>query len=111
MRINAVPLAAAEPAYEIARVCHGFDQPDVPFPSLGTFRSAIDHPWPGCVFERHLGLLDDVPVGYLEMNLPQDDNLSLVNVELSVLPSARRQGVGRALHKKIKYKKINNNCN
>jgi GNAT superfamily N-acetyltransferase len=98
MRINAVPLDAVEPAYEIARVCQAFDQPDVPFPSLDTFRSAVEHPWPGYVFERCLGLLDDVPVGYLEMGLPQDDNLSTVNVELSVLPSARRHGVGRALH-------------
>lgn len=89
--------ADADDAYHIARLCQEFDQPDVPFSSRPAFAANLDHPRPGQVFERYLGRLDGVAVGYLELNLPQDDNLANVNVELCVLPSARRHGVGRAL--------------
>ncbi|MEV4345594.1 GNAT family N-acetyltransferase [Actinoplanes sp. NPDC049596] len=88
---------AVEDAYGIARACQEHDQPDIPFPSLEGYRTTLAHGWPGYAYERGLGLLDGRAVGLLALAMPQDDNLETVDVELKVLPSARRQGVGRAL--------------
>jgi len=98
MRVSTEALTSPEPAYEISCAVSEFDQPDVPIESLETFRSRLEFPWPGRVHERYLGFLDGVPVGYLNLGLPQLDNLTLANEDVMVLPSARRQGVGRALH-------------
>lgn len=97
MRISTGPLTDVEAAHTISRICGQHDQPDVPVPSLATFRTALGNPHPGHTVEHYLGSLDDVPVGYLSLGLPQHDNLSTVNVELRVLPAHRRHGVGRAL--------------
>ena len=98
MRVSTELLTSPEPAYEISRACTEFDQPDLPIDSLETFRASLEFPWPGNLFERYLGFLDGVPVGYLVLSLPQIDNLTIVNAEIEVLPSARRHGVGRVLH-------------
>lgn len=98
MRVTTEVLTSPEPAYEISRVCAEFDRPDVPVDSLETFRAGLEFPWPGQLYERYLGRLDGVPVGYLTISLPQLDNLTLADVEIEVLPAARRHGVGRALH-------------
>ncbi|MEU8815905.1 GNAT family N-acetyltransferase [Actinoplanes sp. NPDC048796] len=97
-RVRTEPLGeAVETAYAIARACQEHDQPDVPFSSLEGYRAAVANGWPDYAYERSLGLLDGEPVGLLTLGLPQDDNLDTVDLELGVLPSARRQGVGRAL--------------
>ncbi|MFF5079461.1 GNAT family N-acetyltransferase [Actinoplanes sp. NPDC000266] len=88
---------AVEKAYEIARACQEHDQPDVPFASLEGYRAVLANGWPGYTYERRLGLLDDAPAGLMNLAMPQDDNLDSVMVEIGVLPSARRHGVGRAL--------------
>ncbi|XVV12315.1 GNAT family N-acetyltransferase [Actinoplanes sp. CA-131856] len=88
---------AVEKAYEIARAGQEHDQPDVPFSSFEGYRAVLANGWPGYAYERYLGLLDGVPVGLLYLAMSQQDNLQSVNVELKVLPPARRQGVGRAL--------------
>jgi GNAT superfamily N-acetyltransferase len=98
MLISTAPVTSADEVYEIGRAGRAFDQPDVPYPSPSTFAAALAHPWPGFGFERYVARLDGVPAGYLELSLPQDDNLDSVHVELHVLPSARRLGVGRALY-------------
>ena len=98
MGVRTEPLADAEQAYEIARICQKHDQPDIPFASPTDFRATLANGWPGYFYERYLGLLDDVPVGLMSLAMSQDDNLDNVNVELCVLPSARRRGVGRALY-------------
>ncbi|SNY04786.1 Acetyltransferase (GNAT) family protein [Paractinoplanes atraurantiacus] len=96
MRVE--PLGGAvETAYEIARVCQEHDQPDIPFSTLEGYRVAQANGWPGYTYERSLGLLDGKPVGLMELDMSQDDNLDTVNIGIAVLPSARRHGVGRAL--------------
>jgi GNAT superfamily N-acetyltransferase len=97
MRISTGPLTDVEAAHRISQVCGLHDQPDVPVPTLATFQTALANPHPGHEFERYLGCLDDVPVGYLSLGLPQHDNQATVNVELCVRPEHRRHGVGRAL--------------
>ncbi|MFI5895342.1 GNAT family N-acetyltransferase [Actinoplanes sp. NPDC051513] len=84
-------------AYEIYRACEERDKPDVPPLALEGFVARHAHPWPGATLEHYLGFLDGVPVGYVQVELPILDNLDNVNIELSVLPAHRRQGVGRAL--------------
>jgi GNAT superfamily N-acetyltransferase len=95
--VRIVPLASAEQAYPIARAGQEHDQPDVPFASLDDYRAGQAHGWPGYTYERYLGLLNDAPVGLIELSMSGEDNLDTVNIELSVLPAARRRGVGRAL--------------
>jgi GNAT superfamily N-acetyltransferase len=92
------PVVEAEPAYEIARAAETHDHPSQPFAPLESFRATLAVGWPGYSYERYLGLLDGVPVGYLALALAELDNLDSVNVGLHVLPSARRHGVGRALY-------------
>lgn len=98
MRVSTESLTSPEPAYEISRACHEFDQPDIPVDSFDAFCATIEFPWPGHAFERYVGLLDGTPVGYLVLRMPQHDNLTNMDVEIEVLPSARRHGVGRAMH-------------
>jgi GNAT superfamily N-acetyltransferase len=103
MDIAVVPFAPTdEPAvghaHDIVRAGALADTPDLPILTPEAFAGSLRHPWPGRDFERALGLLDGTPVGYLEISLPQRDNLGNVHVEVHVLPTRRRRGVGRALH-------------
>ena len=97
MTIRVEPLTAAEQAYPIARACQEHDQPDVPFASLDDYRAMLATGWPGYFYERYLGLLDGAPVGLMSLAMSRDDNVDNVNVDLGVLPAARRRGMGRAL--------------
>jgi GNAT superfamily N-acetyltransferase len=98
MRISMGPLTSPEIAYGIVRAGVEHDTPDIPYQSQKTFVAVLDNPAPGFTFERYLGYLDDEPVGYLELEYPQLDNLSNLDVTLFVRPSHRRRGVGRALY-------------
>lgn len=97
MTVSTGPLVSPADAYEIQRVCEEYDRPDVPVMTRESFLARLDHPMPGQAFEHHLGFLDGVPVGYVQIGLPETDNLNNVNVVLFVLPAHRRRGVGRAL--------------
>jgi GNAT superfamily N-acetyltransferase len=88
---------AVDRAYDIVRGASQVDLPDFPVPERDAFRGALRHRWPGRAFEWALALHDDIPAGYLEIGLPQLDNVGNANVELHVLPGHRRRGVGRAL--------------
>ena len=90
--------AAVDSAYDIVRAAALVDLPDFPVPTRDDFLAAVRHPWPGRGFERALALLDGTPAGYLEIGLPQRDNVGNAAVEVHVLPDHRRRGVGRALH-------------
>jgi GNAT superfamily N-acetyltransferase len=98
MRVTTELLTSPELAYQIVSACSEFDQPDIPVEPIAAFRATLELPWPGHLHERYLGLLDGAPVGFLSLGLSQHDNLANMHVELKVLPSARRHGVGRALH-------------
>jgi GNAT superfamily N-acetyltransferase len=98
MTIVVAPIAEPEPVYEVERTVWSHDTPDIPFASLADFRAALNNPIPGYVTERYLAMIDGVPAGTLELRLPQLDNLENADVEVRVLPSCRRRGVGRALY-------------
>ena len=97
MRVSVAPLTSPEIAYAVRRPVWEHGVPDIPFASRAGFFAGFDLPPPGYVVERYVGLLDDEPVGYLELSIPQLDNLDNLLVEVEVLPSARRHGVGRAM--------------
>ncbi len=103
MDIAVVPFAptdeaAVDHAHDIVRAGALADTPDFPVLTRDAFAGSLRHAWPGRDFVRALGLLDGTPVGYLEICLPQRDNLGNVYIEVHVLPTHRRRGVGRALH-------------
>ena len=103
MKIDVVPFgdtdeAAIRQAYEISRAAGLDEAPDIPPFSAQTFASGIRRPNPGYAFERAIGYLDGQPAGYLSLEMPQLDNLDNGAIELSVTPSLRRRGVGRALY-------------
>jgi GNAT superfamily N-acetyltransferase len=97
MTVSTGPMASPRDAWEVVRACAEHDQPDMPTMSFDAYLDTLAHPWPGLTTERHLGFLDGEPVGYLQLTLPQRDNLQNMTVEPAVLPAARRRGVGRAL--------------
>ena len=98
MTLLSEPVASPDEVYEIERACAEHDRPDTPAVSRSAFAAGLATPPAGYRAEHHVARLDGVPVGYLELLFPQADNLGNVEVELMVLPSARRRGVGRALH-------------
>ncbi|MEV4345593.1 GNAT family N-acetyltransferase [Actinoplanes sp. NPDC049596] len=98
MRVSIEPFGSPDAGYAIRRAVHEHDTPDIPFMSEAAFQAGLLHPPPGLTFERYLGLLDGEPVGFLELELFQLDNLTNAHVLLEVLPQHRRHGVGRALY-------------
>jgi GNAT superfamily N-acetyltransferase len=92
------PLSDDKVAFDIGRAAAEVDTPDLPFGSLESFVARMRVPWPGNTFEQLIAAVDGVAVGYLELGLPQLDNLANVNVQLTVHPDHRRRGTGRALH-------------
>src|SRR4051794_22706166 len=97
MRISIGPLTSPDIAYGISGAVATHDCPDVPFQLRKNFLAHFDNPPPGVTSERYLGYLDDVPVGFLDLEFPQLDNLDNVEFDLRVRPEHRRHGVGRAL--------------
>jgi GNAT superfamily N-acetyltransferase len=103
MQIDVVPFGvtdetAIRQAYEISRAAAVVATPDIPYATFPFFLTAVRTPYPGQEHERFLGLLDGVPVGCLELGMPQHDNLDNATAEVFVHPDHRRHGVGRALH-------------
>jgi GNAT superfamily N-acetyltransferase len=103
MSITVVPFTpddgtAVGHAYDIVRAAAQVDLPDFPVLTPAAFEGSLRHRWPGRDFEWALALLDGVPAGYLELGMPQRDNVGNVNVWLHVLPALRRRGIGAALH-------------
>ncbi|SNY04783.1 GNAT family N-acetyltransferase [Paractinoplanes atraurantiacus] len=101
MRVSIEPFDSPADGYRIRRAVHEHDVPDIPFMTEDAFKAGLIHPPPGLEFERYLGLLDGEPVGYLELEVFQLDNLSSAEILLEVLPEHRRQGVGRALYQRM----------
>ncbi|XVV12316.1 N-acetyltransferase family protein [Actinoplanes sp. CA-131856] len=98
MRVSIETSDSPDIAYRIRRAVQAYEVPDIPFMTEKAFKAGILHPPPGLVIERYLGLLDGEPVGYLELELFQLDNLTNAHIEIEVLPEHRRRGVGRALY-------------
>ena len=53
--------------------------------------------WPGLDLEYHLVRRDGELVGRVSLELPTRENLDMIYADIWVVPSARRQGVGREL--------------
>lgn len=95
--LQIVPLADAQTAFGVDLAAAEADMPDIPLGTFEAYSARLVHPWPGNELEHYLAVRDGVPVGHLELGLPQLDNLANVNVQLSVHPAHRRLGTGRAL--------------
>nr|WP_296076742.1 GNAT family N-acetyltransferase [uncultured Actinoplanes sp.] len=97
MRISVERLVTPRDAYAVARTGWEFDHPDIPFMSPADFLARVASESSAVRVERFLGRVDGVPAGYLAVELPQRDNLDNAQIELTVVPSQRRLGLGRAL--------------
>jgi len=97
MSVSIGPMESPDEAYRIRHAEWEHSRPDMPDMSLAAYRTAVTTGWPGRRYEHYIARLDDVPAGLLQLDLPQLDNLATIEVELKVLPSARRRGVGGAL--------------
>ena len=83
--------------YEINRLAWQADIPDIPFMSSAVVAETLRRSWPANVHERYVARLDGVVAGFLQLRLPQADNLDNVDLELLTAPGHRRRGVGRAM--------------
>ena len=54
-------------------------------------------PWPGLDLEHHLVRREGEPVGRVSLEIPTRENLDMIYADIWVVPSARRQGIGREL--------------
>ncbi|MFY1674870.1 GNAT family N-acetyltransferase [Plantactinospora sp. WMMB334] len=90
--------AAVERAYEIEAAVRADVQPDMPPASRRRFVVGLRQGWPGDEQRPALGYLDGVPVGYLNVMLPQLENRENASLALVVHPGYARRGVGRALY-------------
>lgn len=89
--------AAAHKAREIVAAAVAADIPDFPPVTEKRFFGILHHPWPGNSYHHAVAYLDGAPAGYVEIVLPQLDNLENAEIDLEVHPDYRRRGVGRAL--------------
>ena len=97
MRLSVAPLTSRDTAYEISRAVWEHDVPDIPFTTRASYLAGFENPPPGQLIEHYVAYRDDVPVGCLELSMPQLDNLDNLSIEVEVLPAERRRGAGRAL--------------
>jgi GNAT superfamily N-acetyltransferase len=99
MPIAIEPLADSHynDVYEISRLGWKADVPDIPHASPAVFAATLRLPWPTAVHERYVAFLDGVAAGFLQLRMPQADNLGNVELDLLTAPDQRRRGVGRAM--------------
>jgi GNAT superfamily N-acetyltransferase len=83
--------------YEICRAAWAVDVPDIPYSSPAMFAATLLRSPPATAFERYVAVLDGATAGFLQLRLPQADNLGNVELDLLTAPDSRRCGVGRAL--------------
>jgi GNAT superfamily N-acetyltransferase len=74
------------------------DLSDFPPPTLANLRGRLDHPWPGSRDHNLVAERDGEIVATLTVSLPTLDNLHMADLDVTVHPDHRRQGIGRALY-------------
>jgi GNAT superfamily N-acetyltransferase len=94
--------AALREFWDVEQAAQRADRSDPVLRSLAQLTQQVSDPSP---YFRHVLLgarlgasPGDRLLGVADLGLTQQDNLHLAEVEVNVLPAARRQGVGRALH-------------
>lgn len=99
MSIVVTPLGPddGQHAFEIRSRSIAADVPDFPPLCPQSFFTSLTDPWPGVNKTFALAWLDEEPVGFLELRLPYLENAGTADLNLDVLPSHRRRGVGSAL--------------
>jgi GNAT superfamily N-acetyltransferase len=88
---------AVEAWARVASAVAEVDLPGFPKPNVQMTRLLLAHSMPGRRVEHYLAWRDGTAVGLLELNMSLLDNLSNMHIRLDVLPSVRRQGIGRAV--------------
>jgi GNAT superfamily N-acetyltransferase len=88
---------AIEATYRVEAAARAADVPGMPPPCRFRHGAAVRHPMPGGDSHRFLARLDGEPVGSVTLEFPTLDNLDNAWVELTVHPTYRRRGIGRAL--------------
>nr|MDT0660248.1 GNAT family N-acetyltransferase [Micromonospora sp. DSM 115978] len=88
----------SEHAFEIKAASMAVDVPDFPPVCRQYFFGNLRHPMPGDRPQYALAHLDGVPVGLLEVELPQLENTDNAPIDIHVVPEFRGRGVGRALY-------------
>jgi len=96
--LDVTDAATVEQAYEIEAASRAAEQPDLPPFSRQRFFGGLRHPMPGDEERRAVARLDGVPVGTLELTLPQWENREGAGIVLTVHPDHRRRGVGTVLY-------------
>ncbi|MFC7549722.1 GNAT family N-acetyltransferase [Plantactinospora sp. GCM10030261] len=89
--------ATVEQAYQVFAAGIRAETPDFPPLTRQTYAAALRNPAPGYRILRFVARLGGVASGYLEVQLPELDNVDNAAVELYTHPEHRRRGVGRAL--------------
>ncbi len=59
-------------------------------------------PWPGQDLEFIVAMRDGRPVGRVVLEFPTRENLDMIYADIWVVPSARRQGIGRQLYEHVR---------
>jgi GNAT superfamily N-acetyltransferase len=89
--------AAVEAEYEILRAARTVDVPDFPPPCRYQHEARLRHPWPGRDTRYAMAYLGGTAVGRYALELSTIDNLENAELDITVHPAHRRQGVGRRL--------------
>jgi GNAT superfamily N-acetyltransferase len=98
MRVDVDNDADVEVLFGIEEAARAVDVPDFPARTLREEQLALRHPSPGGAPRHFVARVDGEPVGHLGLDLPQLDNTHLLEVDLTVHPDRRREGIGRALY-------------
>lgn len=103
MQVDIRPMDIGDPdqvdaALQVLNDAIAEDVPDFPLTSRAQYEGQLRYPRPGHLNDRWVGFIDGVPAGVVSVGRPTLDNQHAANVEVTVHPRHRRQGLGRALH-------------
>ncbi|GGM33347.1 GNAT family N-acetyltransferase [Dactylosporangium sucinum] len=98
VEVRADDPAAVDAAFQVGNEAMLADYPELPPSCRYEHDQRLLVPMPGLARHTFLGHRDGVPVGAVVVDLPLWDNLDKAMFDVSVVPAARRLGVGRALY-------------
>ena len=99
VRPHQLDAATAEELAELRNRATAVDAPQMPPETGAILRLRLVHGWDGEGTERVLLARDDAGrlLGFAELEMPEQENLSLIWFNLAVDPAVRRRGIGSAL--------------